>query len=190
MAFQPWLFFVGIGIVVVGAITGKVMQMMGMGSPVSHDHDPTGSTTRTPAPDRPQALMPTVARWRRTVGARGVSRPRVLTLVGLLAVVDPHTSGRYPTCPCAYRAWCPGCGGLRAVHDLAHGHLVTALHENVLVVLLGPALVIWWLVARHRRTPGRPLTLVLSARGTVFVLVLLVVFAVVRNLPFGAGLAP
>ena len=33
--------------------------------------------------------------------------------------------------------WCPGCGGLRAVHDLTHGHLVTALHENALVVLLG-----------------------------------------------------
>ena len=35
----PWLFFVGIGIVVVGAVTGKVMQMMGMGSAESHDHD-------------------------------------------------------------------------------------------------------------------------------------------------------
>jgi hypothetical protein len=35
----PLLFFVGIGIVIVGAVTGKVMQMMGMGSPVSHDHD-------------------------------------------------------------------------------------------------------------------------------------------------------
>lgn len=36
---MPWLFFVGIGIVVVGAVAGKVMAMMGMGSPVSHDHD-------------------------------------------------------------------------------------------------------------------------------------------------------
>jgi hypothetical protein len=35
----PWLFFVGIGIVIVGAVTGKVMQMMGMGSAVSHDDD-------------------------------------------------------------------------------------------------------------------------------------------------------
>lgn len=35
----PWLFFLGIGIVVAGAVTGKVMQMMGMGSAVSHDHD-------------------------------------------------------------------------------------------------------------------------------------------------------
>ena len=36
---QPWLFFVGMGVIVIGAITGKVMAMMGMGSPVSHDHD-------------------------------------------------------------------------------------------------------------------------------------------------------
>jgi hypothetical protein len=31
----PWLFFVGIGVVVAGAVTGKVMQMMGMGSTVT-----------------------------------------------------------------------------------------------------------------------------------------------------------
>ena len=39
---MPWLFFVGLGVVVVGAVAGKVMQMMGMGSPVSYDdaHDP------------------------------------------------------------------------------------------------------------------------------------------------------
>jgi hypothetical protein len=29
---QPWLFFVGIGVIVIGAIVGKVMQMMGYGA--------------------------------------------------------------------------------------------------------------------------------------------------------------
>jgi len=29
---MPWLFFVGIGVIVVGAIVGKVMQMMGLGA--------------------------------------------------------------------------------------------------------------------------------------------------------------
>jgi hypothetical protein len=28
----PWLFFVGLGVVVLGAVVGKVMQMMGMGA--------------------------------------------------------------------------------------------------------------------------------------------------------------
>ena len=32
----PWLFFVGMGVVVLGAVTGKVMQMMGMGSTVTY----------------------------------------------------------------------------------------------------------------------------------------------------------
>lgn len=31
----PWLFFVGVGVVVIGAVVGKVMQMMGMGSTVT-----------------------------------------------------------------------------------------------------------------------------------------------------------
>ena len=35
----PWLFFVGLAIVVVGAVIGKVMQMMGMGTTVAfQDH--------------------------------------------------------------------------------------------------------------------------------------------------------
>lgn len=32
---ETWLFFVGIGVIVVGAIVGKVMQMMGLGSTVT-----------------------------------------------------------------------------------------------------------------------------------------------------------
>jgi uncharacterized membrane protein len=29
---QPWLFWVGVGLAVVGVVVGKVMQMMGMGA--------------------------------------------------------------------------------------------------------------------------------------------------------------
>jgi uncharacterized protein DUF6704 len=31
----PWLFFVGLGVIVLGAVVGKVMSMMGMGNTVS-----------------------------------------------------------------------------------------------------------------------------------------------------------
>ena len=39
---MPWLFFVGLGVVALGAVVGKVMSMMGLGSTVSYkdDHDP------------------------------------------------------------------------------------------------------------------------------------------------------
>ena len=32
----PWLFFVGLGVVVIGAVVGKVMSMMGMGGDQDH----------------------------------------------------------------------------------------------------------------------------------------------------------
>jgi Protein of unknown function (DUF2752) len=135
-----------------------------------------------------------VSAWRRTrTGPARLATAALLGLaVALVAVVDPHTGGRYPTCPfhAVTGLWCPGCGGLRAVHDLTHGHLALALHENVLVVLLGPSLVLWWLIARNRRTDDRPVTLLLSARGTLAIALLLAGFALVRNLPIGAGLAP
>jgi hypothetical protein len=39
---KPWLFFVGLAVVVLGALVGKVMQMMGMGSTVTYkdERDP------------------------------------------------------------------------------------------------------------------------------------------------------
>jgi len=39
---KPWLFFVGLAVVVGGAVVGKVMQMMGMGNTVTYksDRDP------------------------------------------------------------------------------------------------------------------------------------------------------
>jgi hypothetical protein len=38
----PWLFFVGLGVVALGAVVGKVMSMMGMGNTVAYkdDRDP------------------------------------------------------------------------------------------------------------------------------------------------------
>jgi hypothetical protein len=115
----------------------------------------------------------------------------LLGAVALVAAVDPHTRGRYPVCPwhAMTGTWCPGCGGLRAVHDLTHGHLVTAAGENLLVVALVPVLAIWWLVTRIRsgRTGGG---LVLGPRATMVLVVAAVAFTAVRNLPFGAALAP
>jgi hypothetical protein len=42
---------------------------------------------------------------------------------------------------------CPGCGGLRAAHQLLHGNLAAAWHLNPLVVL-GAAGGLAWLAAR------------------------------------------
>jgi hypothetical protein len=69
----------------------------------------------------------------------------------LLFVFDPVTVPFYPACM-FHRLTaldCPGCGGLRALHELLHGRVVAAMHYNLIVVLSVPIFVwLGWRVAR------------------------------------------
>ena len=49
-----------------------------------------------------------------------------------VAAVDPHEAGHYPTCPSLWLTgwYCPGCGSLRAIHDLAHLNFAGAIDMN------------------------------------------------------------
>lgn len=104
---------------------------------------------------------------------------------------DPHTSGSWGYCPTALMGFdCPGCGSLRAVNDLTHARLADAASSNLLlVVLLLPTVAVlgWWTL---RRWQGRAwsVTTVLPRWGWVVLGVVVVAFAVVRNLPAGAWL--
>ncbi|MBY8876622.1 DUF2752 domain-containing protein [Streptomyces sp. PLK6-54] len=111
---------------------------------------------------------------------------------GYVAAVDPNSPGHYPVCPLLHYTglYCPGCGGLRGAYALAHGHLGTALECNAPAVA-GYAVfaVVWtaWLVAALR---GRPFEPALTRAHRWAFWTLLIGFGVVRNLPFGAALAP
>jgi len=64
-----------------------------------------------------------------------------------VGLVDPNTPGHYPVCPTKALTGfdCPFCGGLRAIHALAHGDIVSALNHNALVALVVvPVLVVLW----------------------------------------------
>jgi len=77
----------------------------------------------------------------------------VLAATAFVALVDPNEPGHYPLCPTQYLTGldCPGCGGLRAVHALAHGDVAAALDHNVFIVLvLLPACVVLWLAWLRR----------------------------------------
>ncbi|MFI9272400.1 DUF2752 domain-containing protein [Kitasatospora sp. NPDC052896] len=134
----------------------------------------------------------------RPSAARRLARPfAALGAVALptlyVSVVDPNSPGHYPTCPFRQATgwWCPGCGGLRCVHALTHGDLTTACHDNLLAVVLFAVLGVYWLRwAWAALTGGPPPRLSLGPGWTVLLVVVLVVFTVVRNLPGGAGLAP
>ncbi|MCX5213522.1 DUF2752 domain-containing protein [Kitasatospora sp. NBC_00240] len=110
-----------------------------------------------------------------------------------VASVDPNAPGHYPTCPLLQATgwWCPGCGGLRSVHALSHGDLLTAAHDNILLVALAALLaVLWCRWVWAALTGGRAPAVVIGGRRAVLLGLLLVVFMALRNLPVGAGLAP
>lgn len=117
----------------------------------------------------------------------------VLGATAYVAAVDPSRPGHYPTCPfLAITGWyCPGCGGLRMVHALAHGHVAEAFGRNPLAFATLPYLGYLWAVWAVAAWRGRPLRTRLAGPvpATMFAVVI-VLFWVMRNLPFGHALAP
>jgi hypothetical protein len=109
--------------------------------------------------------------------------------LGTDVVFDPQHR-HVPLCP--FHAvtgwWCPLCGGLRAADSLAHLHLRTAWHDNLLLVAGLPLLALWWLDwtvrTRDGRAPWRP------RLAVVTLIVVAISFTVLRNLPFADGLRP
>ncbi|WSU71020.1 DUF2752 domain-containing protein [Streptomyces sp. NBC_01102] len=116
----------------------------------------------------------------------------VVGAFGYVAAVDPNEPGHYPVCPLLRftGVFCPGCGGLRSAHAFAHGDLVAALGANALAVVGYVVLAAVWLLWMVRASRGQPLRIGLGPVGLWGLGALLLVFSVVRNLPFGSGLAP
>jgi Protein of unknown function (DUF2752) len=104
-----------------------------------------------------------------------------------VGAVDPNVPGRYPRCPFLSLTGlpCPGCGSLRALHDLVHGDLPSALGHNALFVValvaIGARCGATLLLGPGARRP--------SPRLSYAVLAVLAAWAVVRVLPL-AVLAP
>jgi len=122
----------------------------------------------------------------------------ILSLMGgaglVLFFFEPGRYSFYPRCALHQATgWlCPGCGSLRALHQLLHGNVVAALHLNVLFVFsLLPFL---GLGARSvaRKLGGQPDSLVLRPALLWGALAILLLFGILRNLPFAhsAWLAP
>ena len=122
----------------------------------------------------------------------------VIAATGYIRMVDPNEPGHYPMCPTLALLGidCPGCGGLRATHALAHGDIASALDHNALFVVLVPLLVILWAIWAYRAWTGvtPPMTRgreTIARTAPIVVLIVAMGFAVVRNfIPYlasGAG---
>jgi hypothetical protein len=114
-----------------------------------------------------------------------------IAATAVVALLDPHESGHYPGCPLLWATglYCPFCGGLRAVHDLTHLDLAAALARNPVVVLGLPVVLVVWVLWARQAFTGRRASFAGQRTWTV-VLVGLLVFAVLRNLPGWAWLSP
>ncbi|MEU9093039.1 DUF2752 domain-containing protein [Streptomyces sp. NPDC048428] len=109
-----------------------------------------------------------------------------------VGTVDPNEPGHYPVCPLLRLTgiYCPGCGGLRSAHAFAHGDIAAALGSNAVAVIGYAALAVFWALWMVRAATGRPLRIDLKPVYLWGIGAVLLIFGVVRNLPFGSALAP
>jgi hypothetical protein len=110
----------------------------------------------------------------------------------VLFFFDPAKHGFYPICLFHSLTGlnCPGCGATRAAYQLLHGHLLRALHDNALFVLLLVALAAQgaWLAMKKIR--NQPAAFIVSPKALWALLVIMLVFTGLRNLPAFAWLSP
>lgn len=122
--------------------------------------------------------------------ALGALALTAILLIGLIFFFfDPVRHSFYPTCLLhkVTGLSCPGCGGLRALHQLTHGNIVTAFRCNPLLIALLPFVLFVgfrWLKrgpAPFANSSGlcRPVIL-----WTLLAVTLL--FTILRNLPWPA----
>ena len=101
-------------------------------------------------------------------------------------LLDPETSDLYPTCPFLALTgfYCPGCGTLRALHQLTRGHPVAALDLNPLMMLLLPF--IGYFLASHAMlaVTGQPLRTFFVRPALIWALLgVVLVYWLLRNIP-------
>ena len=110
----------------------------------------------------------------------------ILMAAAVLYVLDPREAGNYPVCPflglTGYH--CPGCGTLRALHQLLYGNPVNALGYNMLTVASLPFLGYGFAVGVMRafRVPA-PGPLFINSKLIWGLFFGIVAFWVLRNVP-------
>ena len=121
---------------------------------------------------------------------RALAAAGVAALAGgsaFVAYFDPSKSNFFPVCPLFSLTGlaCPGCGLTRGFHALFHGDVLTALDYNALIPLFVTVfgfLFIAMVLVVIRGT-GFPKWMY-SPKPLFGLFILLVVFGVLRNLPF------
>lgn len=105
-----------------------------------------------------------------------------------VAYFDPTTAGFFPVCPLNRMTGyaCPGCGLTRGFHALFHGDVLGAMGYNALIpvwaLLFGYLFLSLALFSVRGR--GLPMKALMHPVVLWSLLLVLLIFGVVRNLPF------
>lgn len=120
-------------------------------------------------------------------------RLRVLGVVAVIALFagllywlfDPLQSPWMPRCIFkTLSGWdCPGCGSQRFIHAILHADFAAAWRANAMLCLLSPYMLFWgWIEADPSTAPGLHRRMN-SLPATITLLSLLILWAILRNLP-------
>jgi hypothetical protein len=103
----------------------------------------------------------------------------------VLYLFNPAQFGFYPAC-FFYKTTgllCPGCGTLRSMHQLLHGHIGAALRFNALMVLSIPLAALGCVRALRDSRANKPALAWIRPSWLWIGLAVLLAFAILRNLP-------
>ena len=104
----------------------------------------------------------------------------LLILVIIYKHYNPLNSGLFPKCPfkavTGYK--CPGCGSQRAIHYLLNGDILTAMKQNILLVLSIPYLIIGAIfdIIELKSTAILKIRKVLYGTTTIYIILFIVIF--------------
>jgi hypothetical protein len=136
-------------------------------------------------------------RYADTYGFRNV--PIALSMFAIIAIgvlywFNPSQYGFYPVClfHSSTGLLCPGCGSLRALHQLFHGHLIAALRFNILLISALPFAAFFSARFALRKSNRQPTSSAIRPAWLWWAFAVIIIFGILRNLPFAqsAWLAP
>ncbi|HEY2146552.1 MAG TPA: DUF2752 domain-containing protein, partial [Pirellulales bacterium] len=105
----------------------------------------------------------------------------------VLYLFDPADGG-YPVCPfhALTGLHCPGCGTLRAMHELLHGRIAAALAMNPLSTCAIPIMIgapIWSIASRRWRPSARRAGRRWTVHPAWLLVTAIIAFGILRNVP-------
>lgn len=110
----------------------------------------------------------------------------VATVLIIFFYIDPNIYPFFPKCPflTVTGLECPGCGSQRAFHQLLHLNIAGAFHQNPLVVIFGPyillGLYIEYVAAKNKFKKVK--SILFGKYAAIIILVVIIGFWIGRNI--------